>query len=64
VPAVRIALALLVLLVGIGLIAASQHISRRARHRGRPMLTASILWAFLGVLLAMNGLLQLLVALL
>jgi len=58
-----IVLALALLAGGVGLIAASRRIGERVRRRGNPMLAAPVVWTFLGVLLAMNGLLQLLIAL-
>ena len=61
--AAQTVLALALLAGGVGLIAAGRRIGERARRRGHPMLAAPVLWMFLGVLLAMNGLLQLLIAL-
>ena len=60
---VRIAFGSLELLVGIGLIVASQRVSQRAHKSGGRMLAAHLVLQFLGVLLALYGLLQLLFAL-
>jgi hypothetical protein len=59
----RIAFGSLELLLGIGLIVASQRMSQRAHERGGRMLAAHLVLQFLGVLLALYGLLQLLFAL-
>jgi hypothetical protein len=63
VSAARIAFGLLELLLGIGVIVASQRMSRRAHERGGAMLVAHLVLQVLGVLLALHGLLQLLFAL-
>jgi hypothetical protein len=63
VPSAGIAFGLLAVLVGIGLIASSQRCSRRAHERGGSRLAAHLVLQFLGVLLVLNGLLQLLFAL-
>jgi hypothetical protein len=63
VPSARIAFGLLELLLGIGLIVASQRVSQRAHERGGLMLAAHLVLQVLGVVLALYGLLQLLFAL-
>lgn len=51
------------LLLGIGLIMASQRISRRAHERGGSLLAAHLALQVLGVVLALYGVLQLVFAL-
>jgi hypothetical protein len=63
VPSARIAFGLLELVVGIGLIVASQRVSRRAHDKGGRPLAVHLVLRFFGVLLALYGLLQLLFAL-
>ena len=62
-PSAGIAFGLLELLLGIGLIAASQRMSRRAHEAGSPLLAVHFALQVLGVVLALYGLLQLLFAL-
>ena len=50
------------MLLGIGFIAASQHVSRRARGHGNPTPVAGLVLHVLGVVLLLYGLLKLLFA--
>jgi hypothetical protein len=61
--AAQIVLGLALLSLGVGMIAGSQRIGRRHRRRSNTMMSAPVLWLFLGTLLAMNGLLLLLLGL-
>jgi hypothetical protein len=63
VPSAGIAFGSLELLLGIGLILASQRMSQRAHQRGGPILGAHLVLQFFGVLLALYGLLRLVFAL-
>ena len=60
--AAQLVLGLALLTVGVAMIAGSRRIGRRKRRSGDTVMAAPVLWLFLGTLLAMNGVLQLLLA--
>ncbi len=56
-------LGIALLATAVVMIAGRQRLGARARRRGSPAATPTILWLFLGTLLATNGVLQLVLAL-
>jgi hypothetical protein len=58
--AAQLALGLAMVTVGVAMIAGRQRIGQRQRRHA--VMAAPMLWLFLGAVLAMNGLLQLLLA--
>ena len=62
VSSARVAFGLLELVIGIGLVVAGQRVLRRAHEKGGRTPAAHLVLRFLGVLLTLYGLLQLLFA--